>query len=437
MKRGNTSVRFKHQAVSLNKRDTIIPAAQATQKRSLEYSKKVMDELLEGKKVVPSISKYEFVKEIGEGAQGAVFVGHQISECGIKKKIAIKVIKEEYGEKEIKRLVSEAKLLALLTQGNVVEMIALESVNISNNDNSKIYLLIQELIDGQSLEKLLIQHKKKNLLMNPALVGFTLYKAALALDEAHNLKSSTGKKLNLIHRSLSPSNILYNDKAGIIKLSDFGMATLDDQELSADKLRGKPAYMAPEQFQQRNFACTDIWALGVIGYEALTGFLPYQISGSTLSGAVERLIKQSHFELRSPAEILNPKESNLPLKKLSDIIMSCLNPNGHKRPTADELQHRLASEYLYASGLGPTTRTLASYLALIKEMPAQKDIVVSDIKLDPETEKGLIRTLHIKKPIEAIQYRTAKAFQPEMLKAIQAKETNPCLKPKGNEIFKE
>ena len=434
MKKTTTSVRFKHQVVPTSKREAIIPSSQAIQKRSLEYSKKIMDEILEGKNEVPSISRYEFVKEIGEGAQGAVFVGHQLSECGIKKKIAIKVIKEEYGEKEIKRLVNEAKLLAMLTQGNVVEMIALESMPV---EGSKIYLLIQELIDGQSLEKLLQLHKKKNLLMNPAMVGFTLYKAALALDEAHNLKSTTGKKLNLVHRSLSPSNILYNDKAGIIKLSDFGMATLDDQDLSADKLRGKPTYMAPEQFQHRNFACTDIWALGIIGYEALTGFHPYQITGNTLSGAVERLIKQSHFELRSPAEVLNIKDSSFPLKKLSDIIMSCINPNGHKRPTADELQHKLASEYLYASGLGPTTKTLASYISLVKQMPSQKDIVVSEIKLDEDTEKALGRTLHIKKSIDAIQYRTGKAFQPEMLKAIQAKETNPCLKPKNGNIFED
>jgi serine/threonine protein kinase len=54
--------------------------------------------------------------------------------------------------------------------------------------------------------------------MNPTLVGFTLYKAALALDEAHNLKSPSGKLLNLVHRSLSPSNILYNDKAGIVPI---------------------------------------------------------------------------------------------------------------------------------------------------------------------------------------------------------------------------
>lgn len=435
MKPSQSSAKFKHQAVSSSKRDAIIPASRVTQTVFLDYSKKVMDDILKGKNEIPSISRYVFEKEIGEGAQGAVFSGHQISEFGIKKKIAIKVFKEEYGDTEIKRLVSEAKLLTMLSQGNVVEMIALESLTLPNKSRSKIYLMIQELIDGMSLEKLLLLHKKKNLLMNPVLVGFTLYKAALALDEAHNLKSANGKKLNLIHRSLSPSNILYNDKAGIIKLSDFGMATLDDQELSADKLRGKPAYMAPEQFQNRNFACTDMWAMGVIGYEALTGYLPYQITGSTLSGAVERFIKQSHFELRSPAEILGTHDKTFPIKVLSDLIMSCLNPNGHKRPTADEFQHKLASEYLYALGLGPTTKTLASYMALIKQLPAQKDSIVSEIILDEDTEKSLARTLHIKKPVEAIQYRTAKAFKPEMLKAIQAKETNPCLKSKDNQIF--
>lgn len=430
----NLSVKTK-KSPTIQARKAIIPSSVKSKSTKFDFGNRVLSEILGGEKQVPSVSKYEFVKEIGEGAQGAVFLGHQLSEFGIKKRIAIKVIKDEYGEKEIKKIVREAKLLELLTQGSIVEMLALESLPVSRKSNKKVYLLIEELIDGQSLEKLMMLHKRKNLLMNPALIGFTLYRAALALDEAHNLKNRKGEKLNLVHRSLSPSNILYNDNGGIVKLSDFGMATMDDSSLSADKLKGKPQYMAPEQFQAKNKPCSDIWALGVIGYEALTGFVPYQIKGKTLSEATSMFVEQSHYTLRSPAEILATSKSHYQLNKLSEIIMNCLNINGHKRPSADDLQHSLASEFLYSSGLGPTNKTMAAYLNLVKEMPVQDDFVVSDIKMSESVTNTLNRTLHIKKPISAICARVSKSFKNEFLISIKAKHKNPCLKPDNGRVY--
>lgn len=433
-KKIRTQTRIKKAPVS-QKRKAIIPSSIKSRTTKFDFGNRVLNELLDGEKQVPSVSNYEFVREIGEGAQGAVFLGHQLSEFGIKKRIAIKVFKDDYGDKEIKKIVREAKLLEMLTQGSVVEMLALESLPISRKGDKKVYLLIEELIDGQSLEKFMILHKRKNLLMNPALIGFTLYRAALALDEAHNLTNKKGKKLNLVHRSLSPSNILYNDKGGIVKLSDFGMAIMDDASLSADILKGKPQYMAPEQFQAKNLSCSDVWALGVIGYEALTGFSPYQIKGKSLSDAISMFIEQSHFTLRSPAEILASSKSHFNLNKLSDIIMSCLNINGHKRPTADELQHMLASEFLYSSGLGPTNKTMAAYLSLLQEMPAQDDFVISDIKMNEAVTNTLNRTLHIKKPISAICARVSKSFKHDFLVSIKEKHKNPCLKPDNGKVY--
>lgn len=394
-----------------------------------EYGKKIMKEMVPGEHEIPSGSKYVFLDQIGEGAQGAVFVGNQISECGINKKIAIKVLKNNYGEKEIKRLVKEAKILELLSQGNIVEMLALESLPYDPNIGHKTYILIEELIEGMSLEKLLILHRNKNLLMNPTIIAFILHKAALALDEAHNLKSKTGKKLNLVHRSLSPSNVLLNEKAGIIKLSDFGMAAIDDEELGAGALKGKPHYMAPEQFLGNNFTSSDIWSLGVIGYEALTGFLPYQISGSTLAEATDRFVAQSHFVLKSPAEILSASKVTKDFHVLSDLVMKCLMPNGHKRPTADTIQHELAANFLYKDGLGPTNRTLSAYISLIKKLPTEED----DTPIDFDKDLGVIleRTLHIKSPALAVHQRVAKSFEKEFLIAVKEKQRNPCLKTAG------
>lgn len=403
-----------------------IPTSIKTCLTKHEYGKKVIKEMLPDANEIPSGSKYVLHEQIGEGAQGAVFVGFQISECGIRKKVAIKVLKKNYGEKEIKRLVKEAKILELLTQGNIAEMLALESLPYDPAIGHKTYILIQELIEGLSLEKLLILHRNKNLLMNPTMIAFILYKAALALDEAHNLKSKTGKPLKVVHRSLSPSNILINEKAGIVKLSDFGMAAIDDEELGAGALKGKPQYMAPEQFLGNNFISTDIWSLGVIAYEALTGFLPYQISGETLNDATDRFVTQSHFTLRSPAEILNTSKLSKEFHVVSDLIMKCLNPNGHRRPTADQIQHEIASKFLYKEGLGATNRTLSAYVNLIKNLPAS--FQGEDFPFNEELGLVLKRTLHVKSPYLAVSQRISKSFDVQFLLAIKDKHRNPCLK---------
>jgi serine/threonine protein kinase len=94
-----------------------IPTSIKTCLTKHEYGKKIVKEMLPDANEIPSGSKYVIGEQIGEGAQGAVFVGYQISECGIRKKVAIKVLKKNYGEKEIKRLVKEAKILELLTPG--------------------------------------------------------------------------------------------------------------------------------------------------------------------------------------------------------------------------------------------------------------------------------------------------------------------------------
>ncbi len=265
-----------------------------------DYGDRIMAALKEGRQTLPSICRYQLIEELGQGGMGAVFLAHQISEGDVRKEVAIKVLKDTHDESALKSFIEEAKLLAQLSHGTIVELLALESMEVSlppqrrgrrspikPAPKKKILFMVQEYVRGPSLEIILRQHAENVALMHPAIVGFILNKAAIALAEAHNLQGEDDRPLNLVHRDISPGNILFQARAGITKLADFGVAkaftgTALEQQRDERKLVGKPRYMAPEQLEGYASPASDIWSLAIIGYEALTGFSPCRLFGKTL-----------------------------------------------------------------------------------------------------------------------------------------------------------
>ncbi len=421
-----------------------------------DYGERILEALKGGKEVLKSISHYELVEELGKGGMGTVFLGNQVSEGGVKKQVAIKVLKDTTHTSSIKMFVEEAQLLAQLCQGTIVEFLALESMEVdlpgkvnprtrrrTSGTKSKIYFMVLEYVNGPGLNEVLRTHADNVLIMHPAMVGFILNKATIALAEAHTLTDKFGNPLNLVHRDISPSNILFNAKAGITKLADFGVARAFGGDAEEEEGReeeqhlvGKARYMAPEQMEGHATAKSDVWALGTIGYEALTGFSPYRLYGKKLRERVKHIQRQFGFPLRPPHEIIRSTDTRFNLESLSAIIMQCLQQDPKNRPSSVELNALLEGEYLYNRGLGPTNKTLGAYLKLLECAIGDGEVVPPPEFLEGEDATVLCNTLWVEDPLSVFRRRGTSAYRSRFLKAIKAKQANPCLLPNASgELF--
>lgn len=201
---------------------------------------------------------YEFGEKIGEGSFGAVYRAYQAE---IDREVAIKVILPEHANQPefIQRFRSEARIVARLEHPHIVPLYDYWQ------DENGVYIVMR-LVRGGSLREILRQQ-------NTLSVEQTLYlleQIASALTAAH--------QAGVIHRDLKPDNILLDDR-GNSYLTDFGLAKtilIDSSLISSDAVVGTPAYLAPEQALGDGVtAQTDIYSLGIMLYEMLTGERPF------------------------------------------------------------------------------------------------------------------------------------------------------------------
>ena len=197
------------------------------------------------------IGKYEIIDTIGTGGFGSVYLARDIM---IDKKVAIKVPHKQ-GE-NVEKLLREPRLLAALNHPNIVSVITADKLN-------DVFYIVMEFVNGESLEQLLRRSGPPPVTM--ALNWFMNIADALAY--AHSK--------NILHRDIRPANILLS-KEGHLKVADLGTSRYleDDQHFASTRI-GSPPYMAPEHFQGKATLQSDIYSLGILMYETLTGKLPY------------------------------------------------------------------------------------------------------------------------------------------------------------------
>lgn len=208
------------------------------------------------------IGRYRIIREINKGAFGLLFLGLD-ERTG--KSVAIKVLRSECGKNSIaqKRFCREAKSIASVNDPNVVRL--LEFIDYSEESPS---CLVMEYIDGPTLEEELEKRER-----------------FAARDAAHIVRDvgrglATAHQEGLVHRDVKPSNILLDRTTELAKLTDFGLARLVETRthLTAENvLLGTPAYMSPEQIVSSDKVNqrSDIYALGVVLYQLLTGSPPF------------------------------------------------------------------------------------------------------------------------------------------------------------------
>jgi serine/threonine protein kinase len=202
------------------------------------------------------VGQYEIQALIGRGGMATVYLGYQPT---IDRQVAIKVLPPHPGMEAgfVDRFQLEARTIARLQHPHILQLF-------DYGTQDDILYFVVPYIEGGSLERVM-----KKGPMDPLQVEKTLREVASALDYAH--------RQDVVHRDIKPGNILI-DKEGHALLADFGIAKITGSaaNLTGTGVVGTPAYMAPEQAQGIPEARSDIYSLGVVIYEMLTGMQPYR-----------------------------------------------------------------------------------------------------------------------------------------------------------------
>jgi serine/threonine-protein kinase len=265
---------------------------------------------------------------------------------GFEKEVVIKRVRSFLASDPgfVQMFIAEARLASRLNHANLVQIFDFDK-------HEDTYYLAMEYVRGHSLWDVRKKAREQMLSMRPALVAQIGAEVARGLQHAHRL-TEKGKPLNLVHRDVTPHNVLLSYD-GAVKLTDFGVAKAGNSQTSAGVLKGKFAYMSPEQSRGEPVdARTDVFALGIVLWEMLTGGRLFEGDSDV---AVLRAVQQSAI---APPARLNP---DVP-PELDAIVMRALERDPATRyQTAQELERALASFVLqHAKSIDDTD--LGAYL---------------------------------------------------------------------------
>ncbi len=212
--------------------------------------------------------QYVLLRRIARGGMAEVFLAQQKGLEGFDRRVAVKRILPHLADSPdfLKMFLGEAKLAAQLSHPNVVHIYDFGKVD---ND----YFIAMEFVDGVHAGEL-YKHGVEKERMPPTMVARIGADAANALHHAHELRNSAGKPLGLVHRDVSPANIMVSFD-GVVKLCDFGIAKaamLSDQLTNPGQVKGKYAYMSPEQTIASPLdGRSDVFSLAIVLWELLAG----------------------------------------------------------------------------------------------------------------------------------------------------------------------
>jgi len=258
--------------------------------------------------------KWRVKRELGRGGVGVVF--EALDEQG--ERVAIKVLLPEWRQQEhvLERFAREARVLKQLTTPHVGKLIDVGNLD---PDLGDLPFLVLEYLEGMDLDRILNSH------------GRVPYRQALAWCADACEGVSAAHELGVVHRDLKPSNVFLARTAApeaVVKVLDFGIATSGDptSNLSSnltgmEQLLGTPAYMSPEQMMaSKNVdARSDIWSMGVLMYQLITGYLPFPGEGG--------LEMFANAMTRPPLPLRAEVKEEVP-QEVQTILLTCL----HKQP---------------------------------------------------------------------------------------------------------
>ncbi len=300
--------------------------------------------------------KYQLLDLLARGGMAEVFKAKSHGVEGFEKVLVIKRILPELSRNPqfVEMFINEAKIAVSLSHANIVQVFDLGKAD-------DTYFIAMEYVAGYDLATILRRGRRFGRPLPPELVVFVASELAKGLDYAHRRRDANMKPLNIVHRDVSPQNVLISFE-GEVKLTDFGIAkarTIVRDETEAGVLKGKYAYMAPEQATGAPVdARTDLYALGVVLYESLAGKNPFEHDSAYET--IRRVREGDVRRLHKAVSELSPE--------LADIVERAMARDPAQRhANAGRLYEELV-QFLYSSGRRVGGHDLASYVADLREV---------------------------------------------------------------------
>ena len=209
--------------------------------------------------------RYRIERYLTEGGMGAIYVGKKLGPSGFEKEVVLKQLLPEYTARpEFRDLFfREAKISATLDHANIVHVFDLV-------ESDESLFIVMEYVRGVDLRTIIRRSKLRRRELSPAAALHITLEVLAGLSYAHNRRTQAGASMAIIHRDVSPSNILCSVQ-GEVKLSDFGIAKAATHSSAFYRVRGKVGYMSPEQARNQPIDHrTDLYSVAVCLYEALT-----------------------------------------------------------------------------------------------------------------------------------------------------------------------
>ncbi|WP_224240354.1 serine/threonine-protein kinase [Hyalangium gracile] len=296
--------------------------------------------------------KYVLLSKLAAGGMAVTYRARLTGAAGVTKPCVIKQILPHFADDPdfVEMFVSEARVAAGLSHGNIAQVFDFGEVNGQ-------YFIALELVHGQPLSKVLRRAAKEGMGLFPIPLALHIVsKLCDGLDYAHRHVGEDGQPLGLVHRDVSPDNVLISYE-GEVKVIDFGIAkatSVVEQKTSPGVVKGKYPYFSPEQAQGRQDldSRTDVYAAGVVLYEAVCGKRPYE---GEFVAVLPRILAGDY----TPPSEVNPAVS----PELEDIITRALALRREDRfQTAKALSEALV-ELLYRDNPRFTPSLLSQLVA--------------------------------------------------------------------------
>jgi serine/threonine-protein kinase len=271
------------------------------------------------------LGRYVVFDEIATGGMATIHLGRQVGAVGFSRTVAIKRLHAQFAKDPdfVAMFLDEARIAARVRHPNVVPTIDVVS------EDGELFL-VMEYVQGQSLSLLIKASLAQNVLPPPPVIASIVAGILHGLHAAHEAKSERGEPLHIIHRDVSPQNVIVGVD-GVARLLDFGVAKAAErsQTTQAGQVKGKVAYMSPEQLTTDHIDHrTDVYAAGVVLWEALTGLRLY--AGAN-DGRIVNMILAG--KLRPPSESIPDLD---PI--FDEVVLKALAPDPANRyQTAREM----------------------------------------------------------------------------------------------------
>ncbi len=316
----------RHRGEDLDDRQST--GSRSRNRRPTTGDRRSYDDALEGQVV---LGRYRILQPLARGGMGVVYLARIEGAAGFSKPVVVKRVLPHLDEQEASRqqFIREARILSHLQHPGIVGVI-----DFAETDDG--YLMVLEYVHGYHLGRWLRYVVKQRGAMNWQLAALVLIRVLDALEYAHTYSRSDGKPLGIVHRDVSPGNVLI-DLEGNVRLLDFGIAHAkgDTDEFKTEEgiLKGKLPFIAPEVYgASRASPRSDVYACGVVLYQLLTGRNPFV--GKSMSETVNLVLSHT-------PEAVSKVRSDIPPQLDSVVDLSLSKDPELRFQSADEMASAL------------------------------------------------------------------------------------------------